>query len=494
MVFPLGGLWTPSHTPSPVSEPLSFLSLAVAAADGEVDGVPVRRLVAAGLSLLRLSAPLVRALAGRRAAILLPTSPQFLVALAASEGRGAVLVNPLSSPPEIAYQLADAGVGAVFTNEALAGRLPASMPHVLLDAAPDGAQWVDDTSRRQLSLATHEGVRVEGAGDVPGSDDEATIVYTSALDGYSLGAVGTHRNLLANARATIEGAAITGDDHALALLPFSHLFGLVVPALAPLLAGARVQCMPRFHPTKAIELLENERVSIVVGVPAVFAALTAVLARRGTPLRAPALRLCICGGAPLAAALQDDWFEQSGLELRQGYGLTEAGPVCLFNAVALPNRRATLGIPFPGVDVSIQDPQSGDTLPPEHDGEICVRGDNVSPGYLRVRPGERGLARRGEWLRTGDLGVRHADGSFSFRGFLKPMFTRNGFNIYPREIERVVGAMPGVEHVRVEPIPDAARESGIALAVRGAVSEGEVREWCERQLAAYKQPTIVSIG
>src|SRR6478672_7697764 len=119
-----------------MSDPFSFLPLALAGHGGHVDHFETQQLVAAGLTLLQRSAPLVRALSGKRSAILLPTSPQFLVALGASEGRGAVLINPLASRYEIAHQLRDANVGAVFTNAALARHLPDEIIRVILDDAP----------------------------------------------------------------------------------------------------------------------------------------------------------------------------------------------------------------------------------------------------------------------------------------------------------------------------------------------------------------------
>lgn len=473
----------------PVSDPLAVLPYAMASGGGSVAGVPVEQLVAAGLTLLQRSAPLVRALAGRRAAILLPTSPLYLTALAASEGRGAVLVNPLAAPPEIAYQLRDAGVGAVFTVGALAGQLPPELPRVLLDAAPRSASVVVDGVAREVDLGSHVGLSLEGEADAPGRPEEAAIVYTSAMAGTPLGAVLTHGNLLANARATVEAAQLERDDHVLALLPFSHLFGLVVTGVAPLLAGGRVSVPERFHPLRAAEQLATQDVTALVGVPSVFSALLGALERRGE--RPAALRLCICGGAPLSEELQSRWAERTGVELRQGYGLTEAGPVSLFNRVALPNRRGTLGVPFPGVEVSIRDADSGDPVPDGTVGEICVRGDNVSPGY--VGDGALGLQRRDGWLRTGDLGVRHADATVTFRGLLKPMFTRNGFNIYPRELERVVAELPGVRTVRAHGVPVAEREHDILLEVSGSATADDVRRWCAARLSAYKQPSEVVV-
>lgn len=487
-------------TPCPMSDPLAVLSYALAAGGGRVDTFEAAQLTAAGLTLLRRSVPLVRALAGRRAAILLPTSPAFLVALAACDGRGAVLVNPLAAAPEIAYQLADADVGAVFTTAALAPRLPAGTPHVLLDAAPTTAHVIAaDGAAREVDLTSHAGdaLALEGARNTEGRDEEAAIVYTSAMRGLPLGAILTHRNLLANAHAAVEACGVTAADHALAVLPFSHLFGLVISGFAPLLAGARVTTMARFNPITTIDLIAREEVTFLVGVPAVFAALLQAAGRRGG-LDTNMLRACICGGAPLPVELQERWYATTGAELRQGFGLTEAGPVCLFNRVDHPNQLGALGTPFPGVTVAVRDPHSGAPCPTGATGEICVRGPNVSPGY--VSGGADGLGHwpdasgdGGPWLRTGDLGAADTDGSVTFHGLCKPMFTRSGFNLYPRELERVVGAMPGVRHVMVRAIPDSVREHDIALDIEGDVTVDAVEQWCAERLSAYKQPSVVTV-
>jgi long-chain acyl-CoA synthetase len=472
-------------------DPLALLPLALAAGGGRVDQYEAQQLVAAGLTLLQRSVRLVRALSGRRGAILLPTSPAFVTALAACEGRGAVLVNPLAAPPEIAAQLDDAGVGAVFTTSALAPRVPPGTALVLLDGAPRSARVAIDGTSADVDLGSHFPLALEGDPETPAQEEEAVIVYTSAMAGRPLGAILTHRNLLANGRSCLGAAGNSADDHVLALLPFSHLFGLTVTGTAPLLAGARVATVERFNPVRAVELIEGLGITEIVGVPAVFMAMLGVLERRGGRLTDAALRACICGGAVLPAEVQERWYDATGVELRQGYGLTEAGPVCVFNRIDQPNRRGTLGVPFPGVEVRIDDPVSGAPLARGKVGEIRVRGDNVSPGY--VSSGELGLARHGGWLATGDLGAMNEDGTVTFAGVLKPMFTRNGFNIYPRELERAVGELPGIRAVRVRAVPDPLRENDIALAVEGDVTEDEVRRWCEARLSAYKQPSEIKV-
>lgn len=480
-----------------MTDPLALLPLAAAAGGGTIDDIDAPALVAAGLTLLQRSAPIVRSLSGKRAGVLLPTGPAFLTALAASEGRGAVLMNPLAVAPELAHQISDADVGAVFTSAALADRLPSGLAYVLLDDAPRSATVVAGGSRRTVDLGSHFPLTLEGDPEAAGRDEEAAIVYTSAMRGRPLGAILTHRNLLANARATRGAAHLSGDEIVLAALPFSHLFGLVVAGVGPLLAGARVITMPRFNPLRAIEALEGRGVTMFVGVPAMFIAMLGILEQRGGPLRDHSLRLCVCGGAPLDEAVQDRWVAATGVELRQGYGLTEASPVALFNHLDMPNARGSLGVPYPGVAVSVRDPEANRELDDGAVGEICVSGPTVFAGYVSSgAAGDEGggLPVRDGWLRTGDLGARRADGTIAFRGVRKAMFTRNGFNIYPREIERAVSELPGVRSAEVRALPDPLHENGIALTVRGDVSEEAVRGWCEERLGTYKRPTSILVG
>jgi long-chain acyl-CoA synthetase len=487
-----------------MSGALGVLPFALAAGGGRVDGHPASALVAAGLALLRHSPPLVRALEGRRSALLLPPSSAVLTALAASEGRGAVLVNPLAAPMEVAYECADANVGAVFTIAALASRVPAHTPVVLLDASPHTAAVRVDGTETMVPLAMHSGMRLDGEADEPGRDEEVAVVYTSAMAGRPLGSVATHRNLLSNARWVRDAAGLGALDHVLALLPLSHLFGLTATLAAPLLAGARITTMPRFQPAKVLELVERDDITVLTGVPAVYFALLGALAKRGTPWQARALRRCIVGGAVVPAALQAAWVAATGLELHQGYGLTEASPVCLFNPVDRPNRHGVLGVPFEGTDVSVREPWShtpdrnalAATLSPEVPdgavGELCVRGPHVSPGY--VSGGAHGLPRPDGWLYTGDLACREPDGTLAFRGLVKAMFTRNGFNIYPRELESALLEHPRITSARVRGVAHPTHEHEIVAEVSGDIGEAEVRAWCETRLAAYKQPTTLLVS
>lgn len=470
---------------------MDLLTLRAAAGGGSIDGHSAASLVAAGFTLLQRSPELVRALAGKRAAILLPTSPQFLLALAAADGRGAVLVNPLAAPAEIARQLADARVGAVFTLASMAHRLPVGSVCALLDDSPVAATVVGaDGTGTRVDLGTHFGLDVEGDADAAGRDEECAVVYTSAMAGRALGAILTHRNLITNARQSVQAVGYSPEDHVLAVLPYSHLFGLTASLVAPLLAGARVSTMTRFNAVTAVDRIMTEGITALVGVPAVYSAMLATIERRGT-FAAPALRVCMCGGAPLDPSLEERWTAATGVALRQGYGLTEASPVALFNRVNRENVPGTLGLPFPGVRVSIRDPRSGELLSVGEEGEICIAGDTVFRGY--VSGGAHGLAVRDGWLHTGDRGLERADSRFEFRGVIKAMFTRNGFNVYPREVERVLGELAGVRSVRVAGVPDATGEHEVAVEIVGRVTEADVRSWAEAQLSSFQRPSRITI-
>ena len=402
-----------SHLPS-VSNPLSLLPFAIAAGDGHIDGTPAASLVAAGFTLLQRSAPLVRALAGHRSAILLPSSGVWLTALAASDGRGAVLVDPRADSVAIAFRLDDAGVGAVFTTRALLARVPSgNRPVVLLDDAPRSATIIVDGAESIIDLGSHFGLDLEGE-TAEGSDEECAVVHTPSSAGTSLGVRLSHGNLLANARGAVDALSLHDRDLVLAALPFATLLGFTVTMTAPLLAGARVTTMDPFDPVAAVSRIEADGVTILAGTPSMYADLARELERRGAPLAAPALRVCLCAGTPLSTELQDRWFELTGSELRQGYALTEASPLCLFNPPHFPNRRGTLGIPFPGVEVTIRDSGTCTALPQGAAGEICVRGSNVFLGYLHSS--DAGLRVRDGWLHTGEHGRERADRTFELNG------------------------------------------------------------------------------
>lgn len=291
-----------------MSDPLALLPLTLAAANGRIDGVETRRLVAAGVGLLQRTAPLVRALHGRRSAILLPPGPGLIVALAASEGRSALPFAPPVEAGDVATALAQAGVGAVFTRHEFTPLVPPTMPFVVLDEVPARARWVgSDGGERTLDLTSHDGLRLEGDVAVEGADEE--VLFAAGWDGASPDArvPVSHRTALAEARAIAERWRLGWRDHTLTMAPCADRAGLMAGVVAPLLAGGRVSALGPREAARALAALEGDGVSTLVAPLGAYAAMSALLAARGRPLDAPVLQRCLVHGAPSTDDVQGAW-------------------------------------------------------------------------------------------------------------------------------------------------------------------------------------------
>lgn len=220
-----------------MSDPLALFPLALAAAGGRIDGRDTAALVAAGLTLLQRSAPLVRALSGRRAAILVPPGPAVLVALAASDGRGALWLDAACDTPEIARQLQVANVGALFSLAALADRIPAGTPVVWLDDAPRAARVEVGDRPRTVDLGSHFGLALEGDREAAGRDEECLV---HLAPGSTDLVPWTHRELLSRARQGLRDRQLTPVHETRWLAPSTGVDALLADCLTPLLIGGRV--------------------------------------------------------------------------------------------------------------------------------------------------------------------------------------------------------------------------------------------------------------
>ncbi|AMW05365.1 hypothetical protein [Gemmatimonas phototrophica] len=218
-------------------DPLALLPYALAAGGGRVGPYETTTLVAAGLTLLQRCAPLVRALSGKRAGVLLPDGPEWIVALAASEGRGAVVLDPLVLRDDLVTHITNYRIGAIFTKSALAERLPVGIPHVLLDEAPTRVHVIAGDRTTTIDLGSHFGLDLAGDSSVDGANEECLLYAAS-------GTAITHWQLLADARRCMELHQFTPVDCTLTLAPLSDLDTLPCGVLAPLLAGGRLHLSP----------------------------------------------------------------------------------------------------------------------------------------------------------------------------------------------------------------------------------------------------------
>lgn len=421
---------------------------------------------------------------GGRLGLLLPNSPAFPTAFFGTlrAGASAVLLNPLLSQREVGEYVADSNARGVITCEAMEHLVPGGIPKLCVDAA-DGTVETEFDSR----------LRPPYDEVPPRSGREAAVVYTAATGGWARGARLTHLNLLANLRAVVEAVQLSPDDCVLGLLPWIHTFGLTTTLNAPLAQGARVVPVERFNPVRALAALEETGATVICGVPAMFVAMINAAERQGAPRHR--LRVAICGGAPLRLEVQRRWEETFGLPLREGYGITECSPVCLFNRVDRPNRPGTLGYPVPGVEVTVRDAR-GNVVEQGQTGEVCVEGANVFAGYVGD-DGRDPACFWGDAFRTGDLACAEGDGAVRFRGVLKKMITRGGFNVYPAEVERALEQDPRIAHASVSWTPDPVRDHEIVLTVVAApgveLDEAAVKAICRDRLATYKHPGTISV-
>ena len=295
-----------------MTDPLSLLPLAIAARGGSIDGKPASQWVAAGLTLLQRSAPLVRALAGRRSGILLPTSAHFLTALGASEGRSALLLHAHASSDELRAQLSLADVGALFTLASFLPQVP-DLPVVLLDGAPRSAQLRAGDRCWDIDLGSHFPLDLEGDPDAVGSDEEVAVVCAPWSSGGQLSSFATHRDLLARGREVCRAASLTADDRVLAALSYCDLQGLLAGAVAPLLCGASVFTLRDPDPDAVGEAIARDAITTLVGAPDLFASL--LESKHRTPALA-SLRACLAPMGPHGAAdLANLWNAATGVPL-----------------------------------------------------------------------------------------------------------------------------------------------------------------------------------
>jgi long-chain acyl-CoA synthetase len=316
------------------------------------------------------------------------------------------------------------------------------------------------------------------------SDSFAMLLYTSGTTGAAKGVCLTHESLGAHTKALVEQTLnLTEDDRVLGTLPLTHSYGLRTTLLAPFFAGASTVFVPKFSPTRTLELCTTHRITWLPAVPTMFVA-WANEQSKPTP---PALRWCLSAGAPLVEGVRLRAEKRLGAPVRQGYGLTEAN-LTTINAPPDVAVRGSSGKPVAGVALRIAD-DFGEELPLGVHGEVLVRGQNVMAGYLDDKLATNHVM-RGDWLHTGDIGFLDDEGRLTIVDRSKDLILRGGASIYPSEIEDVLVHHPAIHDVAVVGQPDDYYgEEIVAVVVRDSdVTPKELDEWAREQLAPYKVP------
>jgi fatty-acyl-CoA synthase len=397
---------------------------------------------------------------GDRVATLTGSTPEHVQVFYACAKAGLILL-PLSwrlSPAELRYQLQDADPALFLVEDA----------YEEIAAA---------TERRYERLAPPTGVRHSDvvAQDVS-DEDGLLLIYTSGTTGKPKGALLTHANCFWTNLSFDLSTGISQDDVVLQVLPQFHVGGWNVQALLGWWKGATVILEREFDAARALHLIQEKRVTTMMGVPATYLFMAQHPGFADADLSS--LQRAVVGGAPMPEALLETYAAR-GAAIVQGYGLTEAAP----NVLCLPpedvvRKLGYAGKPYMFVDVRLSDEQ-----------ELHVRGPNVFPGYWRNPEATAEAFTADGWLRTGDVAERDDEGFYRIKGRLKDMFISGGENVYPAEIEAVLHEHPRVADAAVLGVADERwGEVGIAFVVADGVGEDELRNWCRARLARFKVP------
>lgn len=325
----------------------------------------------------------------------------------------------------------------------------------------------------------------------------AALIYTSGTMGLPKGVMLTHRNLLYMAAVSARIRSLTEDDRLYGILPMSHAVGLSVVLLGALLSGSTLYLAPRFDPVAALAAFERDQLTVVLGVPAMFALLVDYAKAKGLkgPLKFPKLRIISSSGAPLQLAVKTAVESLLGLPLHNGYGVTECSPTIAQAVVEKPRADLSVGRILPGIEVKLLGPDGKDVAEGEV-GELRVHGPNVFKGYYHA-PEETAAAVDTEgWFNTRDL-ARMEAGYLFIVGRTKELIVRFGMNVYPAEVEAVLNTHPGVVRSAVIGRTVQGVEGGeevvayIQLAADSKVTVAELADFAARNLAPYKRPSQI---
>ena len=346
-----------------------------------------------------------------------------------------------------------------------------------------------DAQLGPLTICIAEPVTDDAAAQV------AALLYTTGTTGEPKGVMLTHRNLLFIARVSSALRKLGPGDRVYGVLPISHVYGLASVCLGSLFAGACLQLEARYSPAGMVRALDQFGLTVVQGVPAMYAKLLDHLQASGAALVTPRLRFLYAGGSPLEPALKAAVEHRFGLTLHNGYGLTEASPTVTQTRLYAPRGDCSVGPPLPGVAIRIVDAQGHDVVAGAP-GELRVRGPNVMRGYYRDAALTALAVSADGWLDTGDMAQQAPDGALFIVGRTKELIIRSGFNVHPAEVESVLNAHPAVTHSAVVGRAVPGNEEVIAfveLAPGSTASCEDLAQFAAQHLAPYKRPAEIVI-
>jgi len=456
---------------------------------------------------------------GDRVALMLPNTPQFVIAFYGALRAGATVVpcNPLYTVPELKHQLADSGAETVVVlsrlypvlkgaregtkvRNVIVTNIKEEMPLVLRTLFALAKEKKD--GHRQPFKGDPGAVAFKDVLSAPadpfdggaGQNDIALLQYTGGTTGVSKGAMLSHRALVANilqCRAWFVGTK-DAEGTTMAVMPFFHVYGLtVVMGLAVQSAGAMV-LEPQFDLKHVLTDIAKHKPSTFSGAPRIYNAIINSPLAKEYDLKS--IGACISGSAPLLVETHRKFVELTGANLVEGYGLTEAAPVTHCNPLFGKGKQkiGTIGVPYPDVECKIVDSEGGiREMPVGEPGELILRGPQLMDGYYN-RPDETASTIRDGWLYTGDIATVDADGYYSIVDRKKEMIIVSGFNVYPREVEEALATHPAVMDSaaigKPHPIKGEEVKAFVVLKPGQTATPEELIAHTRTQLAPFKVP------
>lgn len=423
---------------------------------------------------------------GDRVALKLGKSPEYLALVAAAMRAGVVFLplNDAYTPAEIAYFVENSGARMLIVEPAEAAALDPVARGAgarLLTLAADGTGSLAGLAAQAAPV----GVAARGR------DDLAALLYTSGTTGRSKGAMLTHGNLLSNAEALVDAWRFTAQDVLLHALPIFHTHGLFVATNVALLAGCPMIFLPKFDSGEVLRLLPGA--TAMMGVPTFYTRL--LDDARLTHDAVAHMRLFISGSAPMLAETHRAWQARTGHRVLERYGMTETN-MNTSNPYDGERRAGTVGKALAGIEVRVCD-AAGREVPRGETGMIEVRGPNVFRGYWGMPEKTCEELRPDGFFITGDLGVMGSDGYLTIVGRGKDLVISGGLNIYPKEVEEAIDALPGVVESAVigVPHPDFG-EAVVAVVVSvpgAALTADGIKAAIAPGLARFKHPKHVAL-
>ena len=449
--------------------------------------------------------------------LLLPNSPQFVIAYYGSLFAGAAVspMNVLYTPSEIRYQLKDNSARVLVALDLFKEKVEAALPDSVEKVVWTGIQdYLSPLKAFLYSLKfkppkVREDERnigfkkalkanpVREPEEVDPGEDIAALMYTGGTTGLPKGAMLTHYNLLSNViqiDAWFERGAKARDVY-VGALPWFHIYGMNAVLNAGIYRAATILTYPRWNLETVLRDIERHKATVFHGVPTMYVAIINHPNVRKFNLRS--LEYCISGAAPLPVAVARRFEELTGAKLREGYGLTETSPVTHVNPMKGKAKPGSIGIPVPSTIAAIADPEKPVFLKPGEVGEIVVSGPQVMKGYYnRPEENDKAFFEAGglRWFRTGDMGYMDEDGFFYVVDRKKDLIKYKGYSVYPREIEEVLykhecvkeAAVIGVPHEEYNEVPKAF----IVLKpeCEGRIGKEQLLDYLKKNLAPYKVP------